>query len=512
MNNHNDTDGASPLLPQRRGFGRLVLVGLIGAGFLASLYYFSWWAGERRYEDPLLVLFFLFAFVYVVAQVYFVWYIYLKARPPVLRAAPLPEGATVDVFVPTHREPLSIIEKAVRAAVEMHHPHVTYVLDDAHRPETEEAARRLGAVYLARDENTDSKAGNINYALGYSSGSHILVFDVDHIPDPDFIDRVLPYFTGPEVGVVQVALDHSNRYESFVAEASCEMNDDFFGATMLGMEAAGSASVFGSNSMFRREALADMGGYKPGLAEDLNTSIHLHAHGWKSAYAPEILARGLAPADLAAFVAQQYKWARGVFDVLFRVFPRLAGSLTNRQRVCYATRMTYYLAGPVVAVHLAGLLPASLSFRGNADILSYVAHGVPLAVFFLLTHIAANTIYAIKPPGDSIRWKGILLAVGSWPVYTAALLASAANLPARYIPTPKMPSKGSQVRFILPQAAYFVLLVGVMLLGRHAAGASVWMPAVFIPGVVLMHLGVVFALLPAREQGAEREAAPFPEI
>jgi hypothetical protein len=35
------------------------------------------------------------------------------------------------------------------------------------------------------------------------------------------------------------------------------------------------------------------GGYRPGLAEDLETSLALHARGWKSAYVCEPLAPGM---------------------------------------------------------------------------------------------------------------------------------------------------------------------------------------------------------------------------
>jgi cellulose synthase (UDP-forming) len=40
-----------------------------------------------------------------------------------------------------------------------------------------------------------AKAGNINYAIfsGETSGDFILTLDADHIPKPNFLQRVLPY-------------------------------------------------------------------------------------------------------------------------------------------------------------------------------------------------------------------------------------------------------------------------------------------------------------------------------
>jgi hypothetical protein len=90
----------------------------------------------------------------------------------------------------------------------------------------------------------------------------------------------------------------------------------------MGMHGCGAAPVWGSHTTFRRAALESIGGYKPGLAEDLHTSICLHAAGWRSVYVPTLHASGLVPSDLRAFTMQQRKWAHGVFGILLESFPR----------------------------------------------------------------------------------------------------------------------------------------------------------------------------------------------
>jgi cellulose synthase (UDP-forming) len=494
-----DTFHADDLPAQNTPGRRALLRGTIIAGFIASLYFFSWWTEDRRYAEPLQLLLLAVALFYVLVQIYAVWFLYWNAGLARRKHGLLPSGLSVDVFVPTYNEPPDLIEKVVRAAVDMRYPHTTYVLDDGRSEAVRTVAARLGAQYVSRPNNTDNKAGNINEALARSSGDFIVVFDVDHVPEPDFIERSLAYFDDPRIGVVQVALDHYNTHESFVATASGEMNDDFFAATMLGMDRCGAASVFGSNSVFRREALTTMGGYQPGLAEDLNTSLHLHAAGWKSAYAPEILAKGLVPADLPAFVAQQYKWARGVFDVFLQEFPRLAHRLSWRQRISYITRMTYYLAGPLTFIHLLYLAAVPLSGGGVVDLLEYIRHITPFVLLFIFSHMLANGMYAVKPPAETIRWKGILLAIGSWPVYTAALLASLLGTRASYIPTPKEATGTGHLRFSLPQIALFLVFLGT-LAGGFLNGHSgiLTLGLIFIPGYVLLHLGILRALPPSR--------------
>ena len=71
--------------------------------------------------------------------------------------------------------------------------------------------------------------------------------------------------------------------------------------------------------LFRREAFESVGGFPTNsLTEDYELSIWLHEAGWKSAYVPEVLSRGLGPEDMAAYVSQQQRWARGCLSGLPR--------------------------------------------------------------------------------------------------------------------------------------------------------------------------------------------------
>jgi cellulose synthase (UDP-forming) len=347
--NHQETVSIQLKLKKKK-----VLLFLIILGFISSIYYFMWWFKENRFQNVILVIGFICVLFYILTQVYFLWYIFLHSKYP--KKIITSKIFSVDVILPTYNEPEWLVEKACNAMVSMQYPHKTYLLDDGSNPKYRKIAERNGAIYVTRKDKKDYKAGNINNMLEYSDGEIIAVFDVDHIPQKNFLDEVVGYFENPKIGVVQVALDHYNQMESFVADACCKMSDDFFGATMLGMSGCGSTVVFGSNSVFRREALVKIGGYKPGLAEDLNTSIHMHADGWESVYVPQILAQGLVPSDLGSFFRQQIKWSRGVFESLLTIYPKVFKFLDWRKRICYLTRMTYYLAGPVVAFHLFFLL------------------------------------------------------------------------------------------------------------------------------------------------------------
>jgi cellulose synthase (UDP-forming) len=276
---------------------RLFILG----GVLALLIYLSWLADVRRWYSPLPLLVLITAVVYASIQLLGNWYLYLRARCPISPTHPTPD-LTVDVFVTTYDEPIEMVERNLKAACAMKGPHRTWLLDDSANPALEHLAAQLGAGYLARDNRRHAKAGNINAALAQTTGEIVVIFDTDHVPTEEFLERTLSHFCNPKMGFVQVMLTFNNGEESWVARAAMETSLEYYNPTSLGNEAVGGTTLMGSNALLRRAALESIGGYQPGLAEDLATSIHLHAAGWQSAYVAEPLAPWHCPAKLHCLV------------------------------------------------------------------------------------------------------------------------------------------------------------------------------------------------------------------
>ena len=66
-----------------------------------------------------------------------------------------------------------------------------------------------------------------------------------------------------------------------------------------------------------RQALEGIGGIATEtIAEDFHTTIRLHGQGWHTRYHDETLVQGLAPHDLATYLLQRDRWARGNLAVL----------------------------------------------------------------------------------------------------------------------------------------------------------------------------------------------------
>ncbi|HSN68112.1 MAG TPA: glycosyltransferase family 2 protein, partial [Thermoanaerobaculia bacterium] len=220
---------------------------------------------------------------------------------------------------------------------------------------------------------------------------------------------------------------------------AAEQTFAFYGPIMQGMHGTGTAVAIGANCTFRRTALVGIGGHGIGLAEDLVTSIRLHAAGWKSIYVPEVLSRGLVPADLGSFMKQQLKWSRGVHEVLFVDYPRLFGRLTIHQRISYFMIGSYYFVGATSFIYFTiPLLYLWLGQNPAAFLLSeYVKHALPVGLLGVMIYRYMNRWLCDPPRERGWHWRGTLLKVGLWNIHLYGLLLAVARRDVPYVPTEK---------------------------------------------------------------------------
>lgn len=447
---------------------------LVIIGVLALAFYYSWWFREESLTSVWLILGLVVAVFYGGIQLLSSWLVYLGTHRRVRVSAPPTTELTVDVFVTACREPYALIERTLTAACSMRGKYRTWLLDDGQDPALARLAECLGAGYLTRQSQKDKKAGNINAALPRTDGDIIVIFDIDHAPNPDFLEHTLGHFADPAVGFVQVMLTFENADDGWVAQAAGDSSLDFYNPISIGADGINSASLIGTNALIRRTALESIGGYQPGLAEDLATSITLHAAGWRSAYVSEPLAPGFAPPDLAAWFTQQLKWARGVFETLIAAYPRYFLKLKTGQRLFYPVRMTYYWLGPVICIHLFVTIGHLL--WGNSDTLAnfqqYLIHLLPLSLVALIIRLLALRRWHHRTMNRNWQWRPITLVYGTWPIYTVAWLMAILRVPLGFQPTPKTATGELSILWLAPQFITSLLLVTGLYYGYSVSGLS----------------------------------------
>jgi cellulose synthase (UDP-forming) len=411
---------------------------LLFLGAQSVVYFGLWWFRSEHVNSPVLFVLLSLATWYGVFRIMVGWYNVFHVDQP--DVPPAPPGLTVAIFTTSAPgEPYEMFVRTLAAARDIAYPHTTYLLDDTRDPRMRALAEEMGAVHLELVGIPGAKAGKINAALEKTTEELILVLDPDHIPFPSIFDRILGAFDDPKVGFVQIAQAYGNLRESFVARAAAEQTFAFYGPIMQGMHGTGAAVAIGANCTFRRAALESIGGHGIGLAEDLVTSIRLHARGWKSVYIPEVLSRGLVPSDLGSYHAQQLKWARGVYDVLFREYPRAFRGLSAFQRIAYFMIGSYYLVGVTTAIFLAVPLIYLLFGRQPAAFLlsEYVAHALPVGVFGIAVYFFSQRWLCDPAREGGFHWRGMLLKIGAWNVYLQGLVLALLGIAVPYIPTAK---------------------------------------------------------------------------
>lgn len=432
---------------------RICLVVLVTLGIQSVLYYAVWWLEPGHRRNLFFFTFLTFAIFWGLLRSCIDWFYFLFIRGTPRREAPA--NLSVDVFMtamPT--EPLAMFERTLAAAAALRYPHQTWLLDGGNDPALLALCEKLGVNHLDCRDIGGAKAGKINFALSESHGEFVLVLDPDHSADPFFLDKVLGHFADPGVGFVQVVQGYYNQEESFVARAGAEQTYGFYGPTMMGMHGLGTPVAIGANCTFRRSALHSIGGHAVDLAEDLLTSLRLHAAGWKSVYVPLRLSLGQTPADLHSYSKQQLKWSCGMFNVFFRDYLRSVRRMRFANALHYLFAGTYYFDG--VAAAITCILPIIFLLFGlwavEMELGEFLLHITPYAL--MSTLIGWYTQRWLRHPGEQgFPWRGMLLLRGTWPVHVLGLVYCLARTPVPYLPTPKTREQGVFTGLVLPHIA-----------------------------------------------------------
>jgi cellulose synthase (UDP-forming) len=350
--------------------------------------------------------------------------------------------------------------------------------------------------YIARPKPRDrphhAKAGNINYALfsGKMLGEFFVTLDTDHILDPSFLQRTLPYFSTYDVhngryqsnriAFVQTPQDFSNLPQG---DPFCHAAEVFYGPILQGKDGFNSAFYTGTNAVMRREALVSVGIARfsqeyahdrrrleefdlvgglstHSITEDMITAMHLHSHGWQSVFHNEVLAKGLAPDDLGSTMKQRLRWSQGTMQVLMHSNPLTLRGLSFWQRLQYFQTMYSYFAGFATFIYL--ICPIVYSFTGVSPVrtvdLSYLIHFLPVYALSRLTFATAFW-------GISARqlWRVEQYATALFPMFIQAIWSVFSGQPIKFQVTPKQRQAGNYLGLVWVQLLLLILtLIGIV--------------------------------------------------
>jgi cellulose synthase (UDP-forming) len=409
--------------------------------------------------------------------------------------------APIDIYITVAGEPKAVVAKTVKAAANLDYPNFhVYILNDgyvANKPNWQQIDQLTEinpemVSHITRTEPGGAKAGNINHALKNTNAPFIAILDCDHIPSKDFLKRMAGFFIDPKVAFVQSPQYYHNHTKSFVANAAWQQQTLFFGPICRGKDRVNSVFMCGTNMIIRRAALDDVGGMcQDSITEDLLTALLMHGKGWKSVYVPRILAKGLAPEDLGTYWKQQFRWARGSMEVLFKYNPLFMRGLSWQQKIQYLASVTYYLTGLVVLVD--AVLPLFYFYTGHIPVSS-----ATMAIALVFVPYIYITLYSIQLISNfAFSFRAIAFSLASWPIYTWALIGTVLRIPSGFKITSKSRQGGSYLRLALLHIIYILaVLIGIgWAAGHHGVDSSLVTNASWGILYVVMFLPFVRAAL-----------------
>jgi hypothetical protein len=415
------------------------------------------------------------------------------------------EVAVATTFVPGS-EPLDMLERTIEALVAMDYPHDTWVLDEGDDEQVKAICRRHGAMHFSRRRWPEyrsphgkfasrSKYGNYNAWLAEAAVDRydiVAAFDPDHVPDSRFLKAVLGYFEDPKVGYVQVAQAYGNQAQSWIARGAAEETYDFFSTIQMASFGQGYTVIFGGHNVHRIAALRDLGGFGAHDADDLLTTLLYREAGWQGVYVPQILARGLCPIRLPAYLNQQRRWARSVLDIKLRVFPGLSSHAPLRSRLMSYLHGVNYLfkglrhtfgIGLVGVMCATGRLPAVLSAQ------------VLLALCLMWAALSLGEIYRQKFYLDprrerGLHWRAAILSWAKWPQMSLALWDVLRNRHPPYTITDKSTNRSGQSAWLWPHFGASGIVAGCWLIGCSGGNANSPLLHVMAAAVALAAIGL----------------------
>ena len=239
----------------------------------------------------------------------------------------------VTVQLPVYNE-MYVAERLIRAVCAIEYPRElleVQVLDDSTDDTSGIAARCTEELrdagfdikHIRRGNREGYKAGALAAGCAQASGDFLAVFDADFVPPKDFLQKTIPCFKDPKVGIVQTRWGHLNLDYSLLTKAQSVLLDGHFVVEQTARHSNGLFLNFnGTAGVIRKKCIELSGGWQHDtLTEDLDLSYRAQINGWRAVYLSDVVSDAELPVDMNAFKIQQHRWVKGGIQTAGKLLP-----------------------------------------------------------------------------------------------------------------------------------------------------------------------------------------------
>ena len=428
-------------------------------------------------------------------------FLLLVTEPHFVDTTPGFRVAVVTSFVPG-AESLQMLERTLTAMRALCYPHDTWLLDEGNDDAAIDLCAKLSVRHFSRQGRAayqtehgsyqrGTKHGNYNAWLseiGFANYDVLAAIDPDHVPAPNFLTETLGQLSDPRIAYVQSPQEYYNQSASLIARGCSEEGRDFYWISQRAFHRFGSPSVIGAHGVHRMKALEAVGGLAPHIADDLLLTLRYQMSGWRGAYVPKVLAKGLAPVDWPTYLKQQRRWASSLFDVKFFLYPRMVQDMPLRIRIVGFLQGLTFLQDSVAALCCAIALVAIL-IGGIPE--SFASAATSPTVLISATILMLTGLYPHLYHGPhrnlTFYWRAALLRLVKWPYTLIALIDVIRRSDHGYVLTAKVGRPAADRSFLWPH----LVLCGLV--------GTAWLVAMALGNVagVVPHIAAALAILPS---------------
>ena len=283
----------------------------------------------------------------------------------------------VTIQLPIFNEKYTV-ERLLRAVTQLDYPAECLqiqVLDDS-TDDTYDLVAHLVENYklhgvnielIHRVDRKGYKAGALENGLHTATGELIAIFDADFVPKPDWLKRTVPSFQNPKLGCLQTRWGHTNQqYNSLTRAEAMGIDGHFIVEQTVRSKNGFFLNFNGTAGLWRLACIRDAGGWQwDTLTEDLDLSYRAQMRGWKFDYLPDVVVPAELPPQVEAYKKQQFRWAKGSFQVVRKILPSvLKSDLSWKVRFMALLHLTGYFVHPLMLSLLLLTLPVGLFVPG----------------------------------------------------------------------------------------------------------------------------------------------------
>lgn len=275
-----------------------------------------------------------------------------------------------------------------------------------------------------------TKPRAMNYALDFTRGDIVGIYDAEDRPAPDQLLKIAAAFAraAPDVACLQGVLDFYNPRQSWLTRCFTIDYAAWFRLVLPGLVRLGMVIPLGGTTVFfRRQALEDLGRWDAhNVTEDADLGLRLARHGYRCEFVPTVTEEE-ATSAIRPWIRQRSRWIKG-YCVTWCVHMRdplgLLGDLGAWRfmgvQILFLGTLSQFVLAPLFWSFWLMVfgLPHPLTGIAPREVM------LSLAGLFLLSEIATIAVAALSVAtprhGWLIKWVPLmhlyfpLAAVASW--------------------------------------------------------------------------------------------------